>query len=239
MFSESTEIYDVIYCAMKDYAAEAGALATLILQQHPGARTVLDVACGTGEHARHLAADRGFAVDGIDLDAGFVALAQRKNPAGRFERANMIDFDLGRRYDAVLCMFSSIGYVLTLEHVTATLSRFAAHLAPGGVVIVEPWFRPDSFQHGRVHLHSVEFEGFPVCRMGYSTVEGRISRIHFEYLIGGTDGIRRASEHHELGLYTTAELRACFDAAGLASEYDPVGPMNRGLFVARLARTAP
>ena len=172
--------------------------------------------------------------DGI-LFLQFVALAQRKNPTGRFERANMIDFDLGRRYDAVICMFSSIGYVLTLENVTATLSRFAAHLSPGGVVIVEPWFRPDSFQHGRVHLHSVEYEGFPVCLMGYSTVEGRISRIHFEYLIGGADGIRRASEHHELGLFTTEELRACFEAAGLTSEYDPVGPMNRGRFVARSA----
>ena len=71
--------------------------------------------------------------------------------------------------------------------------------------------------------------------MGYSTIEGRTSRIRFEYLIGGPDGIRRASEHHELGLFTTEELRACFGQAGLASEYDPVGPMNRGLFVARQA----
>lgn len=233
MFSESTEIYDAIYCAMKDYAAEARMIGSLIRLKNPAAHTVLDVACGTGEHARHLAADHGFAVDGIDLDAGFVTLAQCKNPAGRFERANMIDFDLGRRYDAVICMFSSIGYVLTLEHVTATLSRFAAHLAPGGVVIVEPWFRPDSFHHGRVHQHSVECEGFPVARMGYSTVEGRISTIHFEYLIGGPGGIARASEDHALGLFTTEELRACFAAAGLTAEYDPVGPMNRGLFVAR------
>ena len=139
MFSESIEIYDAIYCAMKDYAAEARSIAALIRQHHSKTQTVLDVACGTGEHARHLAAEHGLTVDGIDLEAGFVELAQRKNPAGRFVRADMTGFELGRRYDAVLCMFSSIGYVRTLENVTKTLCQFRAHLEPRGVIVVEPW----------------------------------------------------------------------------------------------------
>jgi SAM-dependent methyltransferase len=235
VFSESAGFYDLIYGRMKDYAAEARTIAALIERERPGARTVLDVACGTGEHARHLIAEHALAVDGIDLDAAFVEIAARKNPNGGFTRADMRDFDLGRTYDAVICMFSAIGYAGSVEGVTAALARFRAHLSPGGVAIVEPWFTPEMFFHGRVFVNTTEGDGVTVCRMSHSSVEGRMSRVRFEYLIGRADGLTRASELHELGLFTTDEMRACFTAAGLACDYDPVGPTNRGLFVARAA----
>ena len=60
MFSESAELYDLIYSRFKDYPAEARQLAELIRRERPGARTVLDVACGTAEHARLLTAEHGF-----------------------------------------------------------------------------------------------------------------------------------------------------------------------------------
>ena len=107
MFSESTDLYDRFYHE-KDYRAEAAYVAAVVRGHVPSAESVLDVACGTGEHARCLSYDHGFRVDGVDLDPGFVALASRKNPAGTFARADMTDFDLGRTYDAVLCLFSSI-----------------------------------------------------------------------------------------------------------------------------------
>ena len=236
MFSESVELYDTIYCAMKDYRAEARSIAALLARVRPGAKTVLDVACGTGEHAKHLAADHGLAVDGVDLEPGFVEIARRKNPHGRFERADMIDFDLGRTYDAVLCMFSSIGYVRRLDGVTAALRRFRAHLTPGGAIVVEPWFRPDQFLDAHVSMHMVETDSLKICRMSHSTVVDRISRVHFEYLIGRPSGVMRAAEDHELGLFTDDEMRGCFRAAGLECEYDPKGPMGRGLYVARVAR---
>ena len=54
MFSESAHLYDAIYRAFKDYAAEATSIATLVRGAHPTATTILDVGCGTGEHALHL-----------------------------------------------------------------------------------------------------------------------------------------------------------------------------------------
>src|SRR5690348_4593728 len=71
MFSESAAFYDLIYSAFKDYPAEAAALAGVIRREHPRAKTILDVACGTGEHARLLAREHGFDVDGLDLDPAF------------------------------------------------------------------------------------------------------------------------------------------------------------------------
>jgi len=236
MFSASAELYDLIYSGFKDYRAEAAGLAATIRELHPRARTVLDVACGTGEHARLLADEHGLEVDGLDLDPAFVRIARAKLARGSVYEGDMTSFALPRRYDVVLCLFSSIGYVRTLDNVRRTLARFREHLADGGVVLVEPWFAPGVLQAGRVSIDTARGEGVAVARMSYVEVEGRLSRIRFEYMIGRATGIERASEVHELGVFTTEEMLACFRDAGLRATHDPGGPSGRGLFVARAAR---
>ncbi len=236
MFSESAELYDLIYSSFKDYSQEAGQIAALLKKVHPGCRTLLDVACGTGEHAHLLATQHGFAVDGIDLDPAFVRIAKAKHPGGQFHRADMVTFHLGRRYDAVLCLFSSIGYVRTLANVRRALACFREHLAPDGVVILEPWFAPEVAEHGRTETRSVDGPGLRVVRVSRTEIQGRVSRVHFDYEIHGSAGVRHASEVHELGLFTTDEMLRSFEASGLTAQYDPQGLTGRGLFVARASR---
>jgi SAM-dependent methyltransferase len=235
MFSASHALYDLIYSSFVDYPAAAAVLATQIRRANPSAQTVLDVACGTGEHARLLTEAHAFAVDGLDLDPEFVRIARGKLPGATIYEGDMTSFDLERRYDVVLCLFSSIGYVRTLENVERTFARFRHHLADGGIVIVEPWFPPGSIEAGRVSVKTVETPDVTVCRMSHMTVEGRISRLRFEYLIGRRRGVERAEELHELGLFTTEETLNCFRRAGLEAEHDPNGPLGRGLFLARKA----
>ena len=148
VFSASAHLYDAIYRAFKDYAGEATAIATLVRAAHPNARTILDVGCGTGEHALHLRTSHGFEVDGLELDPGLLAIAREKLPNARFFEADMAGFDVGHRYDVVLCLFSSIGYLKTLDRVTTALRCFREHLAKGGVVVVEPWFAPGVLNEG-------------------------------------------------------------------------------------------
>jgi hypothetical protein len=81
-------------------------------------------------------------------------------------------------------------------------------------------------------MTTAEASGVSVCRMSRMEVEDRISRLHFEYLIGRAGGIERASETHELGLFTTDEMIGCFERAGLTVEHDAKGPSGRGLFLA-------
>jgi SAM-dependent methyltransferase len=235
MFTESAELYDAIYGGIKDYAAETAQIAALLRQARPAAETVLDVACGTGEHARLLAECYGFAVDGIDLDLALVEVARRKHPRGRFVQADMSDFDLGCQYDAVTCLFSSIGYLCTIGRVVQALSSFRRHTAAGGVVMVEPWFAPGGLDATRVSRHTVNIGTLRVERVSHVEIDGRISRLRFDYRIEGPDGVRLATEHHELGLFTPDEMRAAFVEAGLAAAYDPVGLTGRGLYLARPA----
>ena len=119
----------------------------------------------------------------------------------------------------------------------SALQRFREHLAEGGIVIVEPWFAPEALTPGRVMVSTAQGEGVTVCRMSHVEVDGRLSRLRFEYLIGRPTGIERASEVHKLGLFTVEEMQACFRQAGLDATHDPEGPSGRGLYVARATLT--
>ena len=238
MFTESAELYDLVYSSLKDYGAEAAQIATLLCTVHPGCKTVLDVACGTGEHARLLAANYGFAVDGLDLDPQFVQIARKKHPAGQFIQADMVDFQLPQRYDAIVCLFSSIGYLCTLDRVIRALRCFREHLAPDGVIIVEPWFAPGVLDPNRVSRNTGEAAGIKVERLNQIEINGPISRIRFDYVITDATGVRETSEIHELGLFTPEEMLQSFKAAGLDVQHDPKGLTGRGLYVARIAAYA-
>lgn len=232
MFSSSTDIYDVIY-SWKDYASEAAIVKALIDQELPEATSVLDVACGTGEHIRHLLPLKSYDVTGIDIEPGFVQIAASKNPQAHFVCADMAEFELNTRFDVVLCLFSAIGYVKTLEAAQRAILQFAKHVAPGGVILVEPWFPPDEWRPSTVHVISTEANDTKVVRMSRSDVNGRISTVDFHYLVGTIAQIRHFREVHELGLFTREEMTACFEQAGLQVRYDEVGLNGRGLYIAR------
>src|SRR5580704_18280913 len=91
-FVESAELYDAIY-QFKNYARECERLRSLVDEAVTAARTILDVACGTGEHARFLM--EHFAVDGVDINENYLGAARQKNSGGNYTRDDMTEFDLG------------------------------------------------------------------------------------------------------------------------------------------------
>ena len=232
MFTASAELYDTIYSSFKDYGAEADRIAALLRAAHPACRTVLDVGCGTGEHARLLTA-RGFHVDGLDRDPGLLRVAARKNPASRFHEADMCAFAIGGRYDAVLCLFGTIAYAKSIERVVQALTCARGHLAAGGLVVVEPWLTPDAVRQGHTSSLTVERPPLRIVRTSRLDVAGRMARVTFEYEVTGADGTTHATEHHELGLFTVEEMMAAFAAAKLSASYDPAGLTGRGLYLGR------
>ncbi len=183
MFTESAELYDLIYSSMKDYAAESESIAKVLRQMHPRCRTILDVACGTGEHARLLAQVHGFEVDGVDLDPRLLAIAGAKHPEGRFHEGDMLTLNLDRRFDAVICMFGSIAYARTLARLRQALTCFREHLSGDGIVLVEPFFTPDGMSDGHTGSRTVEANGTRVTRVNRSKLDGRLCRLYFDYEI--------------------------------------------------------
>ena len=232
-YANAAEFYDLLYCGEKDYEAEARLLADLIRSSDPEAKSVLDVGCGTGTHARHLL-DQGFEVDGVDLEPAFVEIASEKCPEGRYRVGDMRTLDLPERYDAVLCLFSAIGYVVHEEALMETLKSLARHVKPGGVLMVDPWFEPGELTDGWITTLVAQGEEATASRMSRTVIEATVSRLEFEYLIGTAKGIERRSEVHELGLFTRHQMEAAFAAAGLSVERKPKVLRTRGLYLGRV-----
>ncbi len=229
MFTHTAAYYDRIY-AFKDYAGEAARLVEIIDAANPGARTLLDVGSGTGAHALHLA--ERFEVEGVDLQPELVDIATEKVPKASFRVADMRTMDLGRTYDAIVCLFGVIAYARELDAVTEALRRMEAHLAPGGVVVVEPFITPENWRPAGCHLSVVDDDDLKVCRMNASGRVGDLAIIHFHYLIGTAEGVRHEEEEHVLGLFSVDQMLGAFTAAGLAPRHELPGLDGRGLYVA-------
>ena len=224
MFEHSPELYDLIY-SHKDYEAEASWIRDALLQRRPDTRTVLDVACGTGRHLEALR--RSFVCEGVDLSAQFVRIARQRSGVP-VHVGDMDSLDLGRQFDAVVCMFSAIGYSKNLE---SAISGMAAHLHPGGVLVVEPWYTPEQWTAGFVQVLDREADGIRVVRMSHSGVEGNVSTMEMHHLVGTPLTVEHFVETHRMTLFGFDEYEAAFRRAGLSYELVEPGPFGRGALI--------
>jgi dTDP-3-amino-3,6-dideoxy-alpha-D-glucopyranose N,N-dimethyltransferase len=229
MFRKTQAYYDALY-SFKDYSAESKKVRAVISKRsRTGGRTLLDVACGTGAHLAHLR--RHFKVEGLDLDGAMLAVARKRLKGVRLHRADMRTFRLASRFDAVVCLFGSIGYARTVAGLDRTVANLARHTRPGGVVLVEPWIFPAAFTDGHLNVVTFASKDLAVARVARTTRRGRLSRLHLEYLVATARRTDHLDETHALGLFTVGEYKRAFVRAGLKVAFDKWGLAGRGLFI--------
>ncbi len=226
--AESADFYDEIY-ARKDYEGEAARIAALVRQRNATATTLLDVACGTGRHLEQFAGS--FACEGLDINPALLEIARRRCGDVTFTQANMTAFELGRTFDVVTCLFSAIGYARTVDRLDAAVSTMARHLAPGGVLVVEPFVKPDEWVVGRVAVETPVDDGRrALVRMATSDRVDDLALLDLHYLSGRDAEVEYSREHLEIGLFTFEQYTAAFEAAGLEEiTVDTEGLIGRGL----------
>lgn len=234
VYARSAAYYDALYRAMgKDYRAEAAFVDQLIRahKRAPG-MTLLDVGCGTGGHLEFLRED--YHCEGLDVDRAMLGIAAEKLPGVALHVQDMIGFNLVKKFDAIICLFSAIGYVPSVGLLNQTLATFARHLNPGGVVIVEPWIRPSDWKDGLVDARFANEPDLKVARMSVSRRDGNVSILNYHYMVAARDGIRTFSEPHRLMLFTDEEYRTAFSRARLAVTFEEGGLTGRGLYIGTL-----
>jgi len=115
---------------------------------------VLDAGCGAGRLTRHLA-QRGCAVEGVDLAPGMVAAARRRHPDLKFSVGSLASLPCAADSFAGVVLWYSIIHTppASHRHVFAEVARV---LRPGGHVVV-------AFQSG----HGVHDVGPAYRRFGH------------------------------------------------------------------------
>lgn len=148
VFDAYARYYDLLY-REKDYAAEAEYVASHVRAHSPRAKRILDLGCGTGAHAEHLAR-MGYAVHGIDLSEEMLSRAEARKSAlpreigGRlsFGRGDVRTVRTGDTYDAVVSLFHVMSYQTSNSDLAAAFATAAAHLAPRGLFLFDFWYGP-------------------------------------------------------------------------------------------------
>jgi SAM-dependent methyltransferase len=219
-YERSARYYDLIYEGLVDYDADCDFLEEVF---HRYARTsvgrVLDLGCGTGNHAIRLAS-RGYEVLGVDISEEFVRIAKSKareaHSTASFIAGSMEDLRVSGHFDAIISMFGAVGYVRRSRW-TQALRRFAKLLSVGGLLVFEfwnvagvkpgyrSWLERQASDLTLLRLSAVEFH-----------TERRVLDLSMKhYILKGDQLLEAFEEVHHLDVYSRGEMRDLLRTAGL------------------------
>lgn len=99
-------------------------------------RTLLDVACGTGNSFLPFLT-RGFDVVGCDSSSAMLVEAARKAPRTRLVLADMRDLPVLGQFDLVTCFDDSLNYLPAESDLLAAFRSIAANLAMDGMAVFD------------------------------------------------------------------------------------------------------
>ena len=217
------DAYDTLY-QDKDYVEECKLIDRLLQVYGNGpVRTVLDLGCGTGNHALPLA-QRGYEIVGVDRSAGMLesarkkAISQQINGKANFYQDDIRSVQLQRAFDASIMMFAVLGYQLENRDVLAALRTARKHLHSGGLFIFDVWYGPavlcqgpservkviptDRCQILRVASGELDIQRH-LCKVSY-----RLWKIEGERLAGQTE------ETHRMRYFFPLELDLFLESSG-------------------------
>ncbi len=107
----------------------------LLVEYKAGSR-VLDVGSGPGREVAYLHR-AGYEAAGLDNSQEMLSWARALYPGLTFEYGSQSDFDLGRQFDALICVGSTFLYNFTNAEVLASLRCFRQHLPEGGLLYLD------------------------------------------------------------------------------------------------------
>ncbi len=134
-FSEIAEYYDLLFEDV-DYEGWAKYVVRFFSVARIKVERILEIGCGTGNLTKHLV-DMGFKVVGLDVSEEMVKVAKRKLPKVEFLVADVREFSLDERFDAIISTFDSLNNILEDDDMVTAFINVRRHLREGGVFIFD------------------------------------------------------------------------------------------------------
>jgi SAM-dependent methyltransferase len=236
VFDTYAHYYDLLY-RDKDYAGESEYVAAHIRKQAPQAKLILELGCGTGAHAEHLAR-MGYTVHGVDLSKAMLARAEARKAALPPEVAARLSFGLGdvrtvrtgETYDAVISLFHVMSYQTTNADLEAAFETASVHLQPGGLFLFDFWFGPAVLtQRPDVRVRRLEDEEIKVTRIAEPEMHVNENVVDVNYTVfievKASKAVEQVRETHRMRYLFLPEL-LCFADAETWTNFKSFGWMK-------------
>jgi SAM-dependent methyltransferase len=146
-FGDYSRYYNLLY-KDKDYAGEAQYVHELIQKYRPGATTILNLGCGTGNHDFEFA-KLGYKVTGIDLSPEMLVAANNRlstlnsqASSLKFIHGDIRTVRLNKSFDVVISLFHVMSYQTTNDDLQAAITTAKTHLDSGGLFLFDCWYGP-------------------------------------------------------------------------------------------------
>ncbi|TXC81408.1 class I SAM-dependent DNA methyltransferase [Luteibaculum oceani] len=138
-FDKYSQYYDLFY-DNKSYREEVNFVVDVINSHLNGNfDSLLDIGCGSGNHARYLASFFE-SITGVDRSDSMVKVANEKNiPNFKALEADVCSFNLGLTFGSAIALFHVFSYLNTNDQVLTAFTNVNNHLSVGGLFIFDVW----------------------------------------------------------------------------------------------------
>jgi SAM-dependent methyltransferase len=226
VFGNYARYYDLLY-RDKDYLGESQFIHRLIRAHSPNARNILELGCGTGNHAVLLEKE-GYQIHGVDYSEEMLQKADSRlsqlspDLASRlkFTQGDIRQVRLNQAFDVVISLFHVICYQTTNEDLLAAFATVKEHLKPGGVFIFDVWYGPTVLSdRPTVRVKRLEDEAISVTRIAEPVMYVNENLVDVNYHVFIRDKISNVVEEiqeiHRMRYLFKPELELFLAQSGL------------------------
>lgn len=207
--------------APEEYAVEAAYYRSTLAGTTDPARTLLELGCGGGNNASHLAG--AFRCTLTDVSPAMLEQSRRLNPGCEHVLGDMRTLRLGRAFDAVL-LHDAVTYLTTEDDLRRAIETAFAHCRPGGAALFVPDCTRETFEAGTSHGgHDAAGRALRYLEWTWDPDPTDTSYlVDFAYLLRDEAGeVRVVHDRHVAGLFPRATWRRLLAGAGFEERVPP------------------
>ncbi|MDB5037069.1 MAG: Methyltransferase type 12 [Bacteriovoracaceae bacterium] len=224
VFEAYATYYNLVY-QDKNYEEEAR-FTFDILERHSSLGQLLELGCGTGRHAFHLA-DLRLRILGVDFSKDMLMqaneLLSKASPKiqdlVRFEHGDIRSFRTKQTFDSIVSLFHVMSYQTTNQDLEKSFETARTHLKKGGIFLFDCWYGPAVLtEKPSVRVRNLENEIIKVTRIAEPHLDENKNTVEVNYTLfienKKTNLVTELHEKHLMRYLFLPEIEAFAKAAG-------------------------